>query len=437
MMRDPSAWQSNVDEGPGDGARCDVFATRHAIRTDRLGDWSTPGRDRFRATPWRDEQLDLASRPDRRIGPMTSPSSPGARSALQRPRQPMDHSKTERRTALLVTGAGGEMGHGLLAALASRPGRDQAAIVAMDIRELPAHERELCDETIVADVRDSGALDSLFERFDVTEVYHLAAILSSGGERDPERAHEINVGGTFNLLRAAATTGARLERRVLFVYPSTIAVYGLPDPETKRRVLCVAEDQFNEPITMYGCSKLYGEHLGRYYSKHYRLLAPLGERPDPPIDFRSIRFPGIISADTVPTGGTSDYAPEMIHAAAQSKPYACFVRPDSQIPFTTMPEAIEAILSLAAARREGLSRSVYNIRSFSPTAEEFARLVAEFFPESRTTFAPDARRQAIVDSWPADIDDSAARRDFDWSPRHDLRSAFSEYLLPKIAARYS
>ncbi len=328
------------------------------------------------------------------------------------------------------------MGHGLLAALAERGERQGTAVVAMDVRELGAAERALCAESIVADVRSATALEALGERYDFVEVYHLAAVLSSGGERDPENAHGVNVDGTFNLLRFAAEQGRRLKRRVLFIYPSTIAAYGLPDLATKASAGRVGEDQFCQPITMYGCSKLHGEHLGRYYTRHYQLLAPAATRVEPSIDFRSIRFPGIISADTVPTGGTSDYAPEMIHAAAQRKPYACFVRPDSRIPLTTMPEAIDAILALAAAPRERLTRCTYNITSFSPTAGEIATLVRESFPGSEISFEPDLRRQSIVDSWPADIDDSAARRDFGWAPKHDLRSAFSQYLLPKITARY-
>src|SRR5690606_37468623 len=153
-----------------------------------------------------------------------------------------------------------------------------------------------------------------------------------------------------------------------FVFPSSIAVYGIPDLETKRAAGRVREDDWLQPTTMYGCNKLYCEQLGRYYARHYRQLAR--DRSPNLIDFRAVRFPGLISADTVPAGGTSDYAPEMIHAAAQERPYACFVRPDTEIPFLAMPDAIRAMLQLADADRAQLTRDVYNLTSFHPTAGE-------------------------------------------------------------------
>jgi nucleoside-diphosphate-sugar epimerase len=185
---------------------------------------------------------------------------------------------------------------------------------------------------------------------------------------------------------------------------------------------------------MYGCNKLCCEHLGRYYQRHYRQLdaEPLPGR----VDFRSIRFPGLISAQTVPSGGTSDFAPEMLHAAAQGQPYACFVRPDTRIPFMAMPDAVDAILQLVAVDRARLTRTVYNVAAFNPSAEEVRTLVRTAFPAADISFRPDAKRQAIVDSWPADVDDSAARRDFDLSPRYGLKNCFEEYLIPTIRARY-
>ena len=339
-----------------------------------------------------------------------------------------------RTAAVLVTGAGGEMGHGLLDVLAARQASGGPRLVAMDLREMHAEQRRGCTECVVADVRQRDILDSLGQRFDFVEIFHLAAILSSGGERNPEAAHAVNVEGTFNLLRFAAEQARRRGSRTRFIYPSTIAVYGIPDLASKRSAGRVREDQWCTPITMYGCNKLYAEHLGRYYTRHYQMLAR--EAAEAPLDFRSIRFPGIISADTVPTGGTSDFAPEMIHAAAQGKPYACFVRPDTRIPFTTMPEAVGALMALASAPAERLTQVVYNITSFSPSAEEFATIVLRHFPQAQISFAPDQRRQAIVDSWPADVEDGAARRDFGWVPTHDLQSAFAKYLLPRIAARY-
>jgi nucleoside-diphosphate-sugar epimerase len=340
-------------------------------------------------------------------------------------------SGLRRSRAVLVTGAGGEMGHSLIAALAARPG---TSVVAMDIRELDHEVRAKCENAFVGDVCDAQLLERLLAMYEVDEVFHLAALLSTRGEFAPETAHQVNVVGTLNLLKLSAEQARSHGRRVKFIFPSSIAAYGIPDLETKRRSGAVREDQFLEPHTMYGVNKLAGEHLGRYYESHYRKLAK--DRMANPIDFRSIRFPGIISADTLPSGGTSDYGPEMIHAAAQGNAYACFVRRDTRIPFMTMPDAVEAILKLAAAPKDRLTRCVYNVAGFSPSAGDFERLVLERFPTATISFEPDLGRQAIVDSWPEDVNDSAARGDWGWSPKHDLDRAFDEYLMPRITARY-
>ncbi|MBP9041029.1 MAG: epimerase, partial [Anaerolineaceae bacterium] len=155
------------------------------------------------------------------------------------------------------------------------------------------------------------------------------------------------------------------------------------------------------------------------------------------VDFRCLRFPGLISSVTIPTGGTSDYGPEMLHHAAQGKPYACFVRPDAKLPFMVMPDAIKSLLELEAAPRENLKQMVYNVTSFSPTAEEFMVRVKKAFPNAVITFEPHPARPNIVDSWPADVDDSAATRDWGWKPDYNEQRAFDEYLIPSIKARYA
>jgi nucleoside-diphosphate-sugar epimerase len=155
------------------------------------------------------------------------------------------------------------------------------------------------------------------------------------------------------------------------------------------------------------------------------------------VDFRAVRFPGLISAVTVPSGGTSDYAPEMIHAAAKGEPYACFVRPDTRIPFMAMPDGVDALMTLASVPRERLTRTAYNVAAFSRSAEEIRDVVMRAFPSARIDWETDAQRQGIVDSWPADVDDSAARRDWAFSPRYDFDRAFNEYLVPTIRSRYA
>src|SRR5213075_1844907 len=165
----------------------------------------------------------------------------------------------------------------------------------------------------------------------------------------------------------------------------------------------VREDEYAHPTTMYGCNKLYCEQLGHYYAKYYKQLSA---DAIPRVDFRCVRFPGLISAVTVPSGGTSDYAPEMIHAAARGEPYACFVRPDTTIPFMAMPDAIDALLQLSAVPVGRLTRTAYNVAAFSRSAADIRDVVVKAFPKASIAFTVDPKRQAIVDSWPADVDDS-------------------------------
>ncbi|MHC4908215.1 MAG: NAD-dependent epimerase/dehydratase family protein [Planctomycetota bacterium] len=336
-----------------------------------------------------------------------------------------------RGSAVLVTGAGGEVGHGLISALAERGRSD---VVAIDIRKLDHDLRDLCQETFVGDICDNSLLERLLAMYEITEIYHLAALLSTRAEFTPETAHEVNVTGTLNLLRLAAEQARSHGQRVKFLFPSSIAVYGMRDLETKAAAGRVSEDEHIRPHTMYGCNKQYCESLGRYYAQYYRWLAQ--DRVPESVDFRCVRYPGLISAVTLPSGGTSDFGPEMLHAAAEGKPYACFVRRDSRIPFMTMPDAITAVLKLADVEESSLTRRVYNITSFNPSAGEFAEMVGRHFSGAQITFEPDEQRQAIVDSWPEDVDDSAARADWGYAPEHDLETAFDTYLVPHIRARY-
>jgi threonine 3-dehydrogenase len=236
------------------------------------------------------------------------------------------------------------------------------------------------------------------------------------------------------VLRVAQNQSQRLGRAVRFIFPSSIAAYGLPSLEEKARAGRVKEEAWTLPITMYGCNKLYCEHLGRYFTNNYRQLGALAGASR--LDFRAIRFPGLISAETLPTGGTSDFGPEMLHAAALGKPYVCFVGPHAKIPFMVMPDAIHALLGLLEADRERLTQTVYNVSAFSVSAQEIARRVKLAFPSADITYAPDPVRAKIVDSWPEDMNDAKARHDWDWAPHYDFDRAFDEYLVPGIRQRY-
>lgn len=336
-----------------------------------------------------------------------------------------------RKEVVLITGANGEIGHGLISHLAQKESRN---ILALDVMPLDDDLRPMVERFIQGDILDNMLLGRLVAEYEIRAIYHLASILSTKAEYNPETAHRVNVEGTLNLLRLAVEQSAWQSRPVKFLYPSSIAAYGLPDIETKIKAGKVREEEWCRPTTMYGCNKLYCEHLGRYYTKNYRQLA--ADRVPNSIDFRAIRFPGLISAVTTPTGGTSDYGPEMLHHAAMHKPYQCFVRPDTRLPFMVMPDAIKALLDLEKAPQENLTKLVYNVTSFSPTAQEFFEIVKKAFPEADITFEPDLARQGIVDSWPADVDDSDACRDWGWSPNYDQSRAFFDYLIPAIQAKY-
>jgi len=335
-----------------------------------------------------------------------------------------------RKPVVLITGAGGEIGH----ALATRLGATESAIITLDVNPLDRPLASLARREFTGSITDTSLLERILAEFEVDCVFHLAALLSTRAEFTPIAAHHVNVEGTLNLLEFAQKQGESHGRPVCFLYPSSIATYGLPDRETKARAGRVREDQYVHPTTMYGCTKQYCEELGRYYKHYYKRLSV---NVTPYVDFRSVRFPGLMSATTMPSGGTSDYASEMIHAAARGEPYECFVRPDTTIPFMAMPDASEALMRLAAAPRERLSRTTYNVSAFSRSAADIREAVAAAFPQARITYKIDEKRQGIVDSWPADVDDSAARADWGFGPAYDFDRAFREYLIPTIRRYYS
>jgi threonine 3-dehydrogenase len=337
-----------------------------------------------------------------------------------------------RKPVVLITGAGGEIGHALIERLS---GQSKRGVVTLDLARLDPTMASLVDREITGSILDRPLLERILAEYQVELVFHLAALLSTRSEFTPLSAHQVNVEGTLNLLEFAQHEAESHGNPVIFMYPSSIAVYGLPSLDEKKRVGRVSEDLYTHPTTMYGCNKLYCEQLGHYYSRFYKQLA--AESASGRVDFRCVRFPGLISAVTMPSGGTSDYAPEMIHAAARGEPYEAFVRPDARIPFMAMPDGVDALLQLAAAPRGALTRTAYNVAAFSPTAEDVRRVVVRAFPDADVSWQVDAKRQGIIDTWPADVDDSAARRDWGFDPRYDLESAFEDYLIPMIRQLYA
>jgi threonine 3-dehydrogenase len=303
---------------------------------------------------------------------------------------------------VLVTGAAGQVGSELLPALLARG----ASAAAFDVSSAPAGlptgvEWVRGDVTVAGDVHDVVRAT----RPDV--VFHLAAVLSASGERRPHVAWAVNLEGTRHVLEAARLGGVR---QVFFT--STIAAFGpgLPDP--------VPNEVSMRPTTMYGVTKVAGELLGEYYGSRFGL------------DFRGVRFPGLISAGE-PGGGTSDYALHMYVDGVRKGVYESFVHGRSTIPLMYMPDAVRAMVELSAAPRARLRRSIYNIAAMSPSAEEIADAVRRRVPGVRLTFRSDPTRQAILDSWPRRLDDSAAREDWGWRPRFDLE-AMSDDLIARL-----
>ena len=337
-----------------------------------------------------------------------------------------------RKSAILITGANGEMGHGLITALHKK---NNVNIVALDLNPLDDSISVLVHEEFIGNILDQGLIEQLNGEYEFDRIYHLAALLSTRAEFSPRAAHDVNVGGTLNLLNLAIEQGRSQGNAVKFFFPSSIAVYGFSGLDEKNHAGTIKEDSYRNPTTMYGCNKLYCEHLGNYYTNNYQRLG--AEKHQHYIDFRSIRFPGIISSKTIPTGGTSDYIPEMLHAAAKGVSYKCFVQEDTQIPFMTMPDAIRAITHLMSASKDNISRTIYNIRSFAPTAEEFRKKVLEYYPEAKIDYEISEKRQKMVDSWPADTDDSMAKNDWNWIPVHELDSGMKDYLVPDLQLMYN
>jgi len=310
---------------------------------------------------------------------------------------------TAHKTRILVTGALGQIGSELTTVLRDRYGSDN--VVAADrLDAQPDYSRHGPYET--ADVTDRGALDHLIETHDIGTVYHLAAILSATGETQPQRAWIVNVEGTLNVLESARMLGVSR----VFV-PSSIAAFG---PRTPHDL--APQDTVLQPTTMYGVTKVTGELLGEYYVARYGL------------DVRGIRYPGIISSETLPGGGTTDYAVDMFYQALQRGRYTCFVGPETTLPMMYMPDCIKATIDLMAADATRLRHHCdFNIAGMSFSASQLAAEIARHVPHFTVEYVPDFR-QAIANTWPRSIDDSAAREEWGWAPHYTLETMVADML---------
>lgn len=311
---------------------------------------------------------------------------------------------------ILVTGALGQIGSELTVALRERFGAE--AVLATDIRPEPSELVGGGGPYDVLDVTEAEAVRATIERHDADTVFHMAAMLSAKGESQPQLCWHTNITGVVNVLEAARHVG--LERVML---PSTIAVFG---PETPK--VSTPQKTITRPRTMYGITKITGELLGSYYSRKYGL------------DVRGLRYPGIVSSETEPGGGTTDYTVEMYYAAVRGEPYTCFVGEETTLPMMYMPDAIRSLVELANADRTALTHHTsYNLAAFSCSAAELAAAIRTRVPSFVCTFEPD-HRHAIAKEWPRSIDDAEARADWGWQHRYDL-DEMTDDMIDKLRER--
>jgi nucleoside-diphosphate-sugar epimerase len=302
---------------------------------------------------------------------------------------------------ILITGGLGQIGTELSEHLISKYGRDR--VLVSDIKSEGAGNTPYTR----LDVSDMGAIRRVIRENDVTDIFHLAAILSATGEKDPFLTFNVNLLGTQNIYMAAKEFN--LNR--LFI-PSTIGVYGPTTPKDQ-----VPEDTVMRPVTMYGITKISGEMLGDYYSRKFG------------IDIRGLRFPGLISYKFPPTAGTTDYAVDMIIHAVRGDSYQCYLRQDTEMPMMYMPDALDAVVDLYEAPKKNLTRCTdYNVGSYSMTPASLHEEIKKYYPDFKVQYKPDYR-QDIADGWPHSVNFSKAEKDWNFKPNYDLQSTVRDMIL--------
>lgn len=312
---------------------------------------------------------------------------------------------------ILVTGALGQIGTELVTALRNKYGIEN--VIASDLRPNPSNRVAQEGPYEVLDVTKSDDIRRTIIKYDIDTIFHLAAILSAVGERDPHLCWNVNMNGTINVL----DMGVRYELARVIV-PSSIAVWGFGVPKYD-----VPQESVLKPSSMYGVTKVAGELLCDYYVNKFGL------------DCRGLRYPGIISSETLPGGGTTDYAVEIFYEAVKHNYYNCFLRSDTELPMMYMPDCIKATIDLAEANFENLKHhSDFNVASMTFTPQILADEIRKNLPDFKIDYNPDYR-QKIADSWPASIDDSSARDEWNWNPAFNL-STMTKDMLEKLSAKH-
>jgi len=317
----------------------------------------------------------------------------------------------KRMKKILVTGAVGQIGSELTMMLRKKFGNDN--VLATGRKTKPSETILNSGPFEYIDISKRETIEKVVNDYDIDTIYNMAAILSAVGEEKPLVCWDVNVNGLYNCLEVA-----REHSMVRVFVPSSIAVFG---PETPRDN--TPQETILKPKTMYGVTKVAGELLGDYYVKRFNL------------DVRGVRYPGIISSETLPGGGTTDYAVEIFYKAIQQKKYTCFLRADTTLPMMYMPDCLKGTMDLMDVDVSKLKHHCdFNLASMSFSAEELSHEITKHIPEFTCDYKPDFR-QAIADSWPRSIDDSAARREWGWKPKYNL-SDMTKDMLKKLTKRF-
>jgi nucleoside-diphosphate-sugar epimerase len=305
---------------------------------------------------------------------------------------------------ILVTGATGQVGSELTTALRNRYGAEN--VLAADIK--PALNVELTQSGSYCslDVRDLASLNQIVAINNIDTIFHLAALLSVIAEQKPQQAWDVNMNGLMNVLEVSRMHGCAL------FFPSSIAAFGTETPS-----MDTPQDTIQRPTTIYGITKVSGELLCDYYFHHFG------------VDARGLRYPGLISSTTKPGGGTTDYAVDIFYAAIKSQHYECFLRADTQLDMMYMPDALDAAITLMTADSTQLKhRNAFNVTAMSFTPRQLAAEIQKHIPEFTITYCIDPMRQAIADSWPRHVNDSAAKTEWGWRAQFDLPTMVKDML---------
>ena len=302
-----------------------------------------------------------------------------------------------------MTGAGGQIGSWLVPKL--RGLYSNSRVVATDIRQLDPEMAESGPLELL-DATDSEALGEAVERHQVGLVYHLAAVLSATGERDPRRAWRVNMSSLESVLEVARHQGCAV------FTPSSIGVFGSGTPKD-----LTPQDTVMQPTTMYGITKLAGELLCNYYHRKYG------------VDTRGVRYPGLISHGAPPGGGTTDWAVDIFYSAVEDGHYDCFLGPNTKLDMMYMPDAVSAAIAVMEADQDALEhRNAFNLTAMQLTPEMLSAEIQKHLPGFTIDYDVDPIRQAIADSWPDRIDDEAARKEWGWEPLFDIESMTKDML---------